>query len=60
MRLYRISTEDIEATVTHPAGRAADERGNARLIGETGDGPPILVVVAKDDPSFIITVFLRS
>ena len=34
--------------------------GNARLIGETADGRPILVVVAKDDPSFVITVFLRS
>jgi len=60
MRLYRISTEDVEATVTDPAGQAADERGNARLIGETGDGRPILVVVAKDEPNFVITVFLRS
>lgn len=60
MRLYRISSEDVEATVTSPAGRELDERGNARLSGETSDGRPILVVVARDDPDFVITAFLRS
>jgi Domain of unknown function (DUF4258) len=60
MRLYRISPEDVEATVTDPAGRELDERGNARLSGETSDGRPILVVVARDDPDFVITAFLRS
>jgi hypothetical protein len=60
MRLYRISSEDVEATVADPAEQAADERGNARLSGDTGDGRPILVVVAKDDPNFVITAFLRS
>jgi hypothetical protein len=60
MRLYRVTAEDVEATVTRPVGRDVDERGNARLAGETGDGRPILVVVAGDDPDFVITVFLRS
>ncbi|MGH2783185.1 MAG: DUF4258 domain-containing protein [Thermoleophilaceae bacterium] len=60
MRLYRISPEDVEATMTNPAGRHLDDRGNPRLTGETGDGRPILVVVAADDPDFVITVFLRS
>jgi hypothetical protein len=60
MRLYRISEEDVEATISHPANRATDERGNARLTGNARDGRPILVVVAKDDPDFVITVFLRS
>jgi hypothetical protein len=60
MRLYRVALEDVEATVSDPVSRDVDDRGNARLAGETGDGRPILVVVAGDDPDFVITVFLRS
>jgi len=60
MRLYSISPQDVQATVMKPARREVDDRGNARLTGETGDGRPILVVVARDDPDFVITVFLRS
>ncbi|MDQ3629988.1 MAG: DUF4258 domain-containing protein [Actinomycetota bacterium] len=59
MRLYRISPQDVEAAVSKPARRDLDERGNARLAGETDDARPILVVVARDDPDFVITVFLR-
>ncbi len=50
----------VEAAIAAPAAREVDERGNARLIAETGDGRRILVVVAGDDPSFVITVFPRS
>jgi hypothetical protein len=60
MRLYRIRPEDIEATIAAPAARDVDDRGNARLTGATQDGRPILVVVARDDPDFVITVFLRT
>jgi hypothetical protein len=60
MRLYRIGPEDVKATMAKPASRELDDRGNPRLIGKTGDGRPILVVVAADDPDFVITVFLRS
>jgi Domain of unknown function (DUF4258) len=60
MRLYRVSQEDVEATVSNPVRRDVDDRGNARLAGESGDGRPILVVVAGDDPDFVIAVFLRS
>ncbi len=60
MRLYRISVDDVELTVANPSGRELDERGNLRLAGETGDGRSILVVVAGDEPGFVITVFLRS
>jgi hypothetical protein len=60
MRLYGISREDVESAVADPIERDRDDRGNARLSGETGDGRPILVVVAQDDPDFVITVFLRS
>jgi hypothetical protein len=48
MRLYRISADDVEATVTSPSGQELDERGNARLAGETDDGRPILVVVCRE------------
>ena len=60
MRLYRIGADDIRATMLKPAARELDARGNARLAGETANGRPILVVVAGDDPGFVITVFLRS
>ena len=60
MRLYRISPQDVEAAVTNPARRDLDERGNARVAGKAGDARPILVVVARDDPDFVITVFLRN
>ncbi len=60
MRLYGIGQQDVEAAVTNLVRRDLDDRGNTRLVGETGDGRPILVVVARDDPEFVITVFLRS
>jgi hypothetical protein len=43
-----------------PVHRELDIRGNARLAGQMVDGRPILVVVAGDDPEFVITVFLRN
>jgi Domain of unknown function (DUF4258) len=60
MRLYRISETDVAATIDQPFDTAPDERGNLRLSGETGDRRPILVVVAADDPDFVITTFLQS
>ena len=60
MRLYGINQEDVESAIASPTSRDRDDRGNARLTGETRDGRPILVVVAQDDPDFVITVFLRS
>ncbi len=60
MRLYGIRVEDVEAVIAAPAHREVDERGNARLTADVGGGRRILVVVAGDDPSFVITVFPRS
>jgi hypothetical protein len=59
-RLYRITQQDMERTVAEPADRELDDRGNVRLAGQTAYGRPILVVVAGDDPEFVITDFLRS
>lgn len=60
MRLNRIAAEDVEPTISESATRELDDRGNTRLAGETEDGRPILVVVAGDDPGFVITVFLGT
>ena len=60
MRLYKIDPNDVQATINDPAARELDDQGNSRLSGETSDGRPILVVVAGDDPGFVITTFLRS
>jgi hypothetical protein len=60
MRLYGIDRGDVDATINDPVHRELDIRGNARLVGQTVDGRPILVVVAGDDPEFVITVFLRN
>lgn len=60
MRLYGISVEDVEAVIAAPASREVDERGNARLTAEVAGDRRILVVVAGDDPNFVITVFPRS
>jgi hypothetical protein len=60
MRLYDIDPQDVEGTMKEPRSRQLDDRGNARLGGETADGRPILVVVAGDDPEFVITTYLRD
>jgi hypothetical protein len=60
MRLYRLGIEDLATALERPLNKESDERGNTRIIGEARDGRRILVVVAGDDPDFVITVFLRS
>jgi murein tripeptide amidase MpaA len=60
MRLYDISETDVAVTIAEPGASEQDERGNLRLSGQTADGRPILVVVAADDPQFVITTFLQS
>jgi uncharacterized protein DUF4258 len=60
MRLYGLTVGDVEAAVRNPVRQGRDERGNARLVGETMDGRPILVLLAGDDPDFVITVFPRE
>jgi hypothetical protein len=60
MRLYCIALDDVESAAADPVARDVDDRGNTRLTGPAVDGRLILVVVARDDPDFVITVFLRS
>jgi hypothetical protein len=57
MRLYDISRFDIEAVISRPVLKDIDERGNPRLMGVGLNGRAIIVVIADDDPDFVITTF---
>jgi hypothetical protein len=57
MRLYKITTADVESVVAAPSSTGRDARGNLRLGGLDANGRAIIVVVADDDPDFVITTF---
>lgn len=57
MRLYGIRPDDIEAVVASPANTQFDQSGNWRLTGLANDRRAIIVVLASDEPSFVITTF---
>ena len=42
-----------------PESRTVDPDGNPILIGSCSDGQPLEIVVALDDPEFVITVIPR-
>jgi hypothetical protein len=58
MRLYKITPIDVSAVVADPAAAVGEDvRGNRRLTGPDANGRAIIVVVAGDDPDFVITTF---
>jgi hypothetical protein len=57
MRLYRITRADVEAVAAGPRSTDRDAKGNPRLTGPDANGRAIIVVVADDDPGFVITTF---
>jgi len=57
MRLYKITLADVSAVVAAPVATGQDARGNRRLPGPDANGRAIIVVVADDDPDFVITTF---
>lgn len=57
MRLYEISHADVESAVSRPVLTNIDEHGNPRLTGLGRSGHAIIVVIADDDPNFVITTF---
>lgn len=57
MRLYGILFTEVEMVATHPSREEKDERGNSRLTGFGKGNRAIIVVLAKDDPDFVITTF---
>ena len=57
MRLYEISSGDLGGVVGCPTTIAVEEKGNFRLTGLDRNGRAIIVVIAGDDPEFVITTF---
>jgi hypothetical protein len=57
MRLYEIQPSDIESAMASPTRKVVDGDGNSRLTGLDGGDRAIIVVIAGDDPAFVITTF---
>jgi hypothetical protein len=57
MRLYGISRDDVLMVASGPMWTGRDERGNPRLVGVDRNGRAIIVLIAGDDPEFVITTF---
>ncbi len=57
MRLYGILPGDVESVAMNPTTVSRDERGNPRFVGVDASGRAIIVVVAGDDPDFVITTY---
>jgi hypothetical protein len=57
MRLYGIRVGDIEAVVSSPMRTQFDRSGNRRVTGLGMDRRAIIVVLAGDEPDFVITTF---
>jgi uncharacterized protein DUF4258 len=57
MRLYGIQARDVEAVVANPIATQFDQSGNRRVTGMGMDRRAIIVVLARDEPGFVITTF---
>ena len=57
MRLYKITAADAAAVIASPSSTDRDAKGNPRLTGPDANGRAIIVVIADDDPGFVITTF---
>jgi len=57
MRLYKVKAADVESVIAAPSATGRDVKGNPRLSGLDANGRAIIVVVADDDPDFVITTF---
>ena len=58
MRLYAIGPADVGTAISCPIQTTIDDRGNQRLIGLDAMGRAIIVVIADDDPDYVITTYL--
>jgi hypothetical protein len=56
MRRLRATRQEVESAIENPFGKSFDEKGNALYRGCIA-GALVWIVVADDDPSFIITIF---
>lgn len=57
MRLYGILRDDVLMAVSGPVWTGKEGCGNRRLMGIDRNGRAIIVVIAGDDPEFVITTF---
>ena len=59
LRLYGGTGEEVETIVQIQSGKGLDHRGNPLYRGIV-DGRLTVVVVAADDPNYVITVFPKE
>jgi hypothetical protein len=59
MRGANIDPEAIESIAAAPESQGADQDGNCVLIGTLDAGHSVEIVIALDDPDFVITVIPR-
>jgi len=59
LRLYGGVTEEVETVVRTQSGKTFDHRGNPLYRGLV-EGRMTAVVVAVDDPDYVITVFPKE
>ena len=59
LRLYGGTAVKVESVVKSRLKKGLDRRGNPMYLGFVGRRP-VVVVVAGDDPNFVITVFPKE
>lgn len=60
MRWAGLCVDAVEYVVTHADDRESDEGGNPIVIGRVQGGRLVKVVIALDDPDFVITVITKE
>jgi hypothetical protein len=60
MRREKVWPLAVEAVVAAPEAERIDEKGNPIAVGRDSAGRTLEVVVALDDPDFVITVIVRE
>jgi hypothetical protein len=60
MRWGRLDRELVESLVAAPEARAEDLDGNPILFARDAEGRLVKIVVALDDPGFVITVITKE
>ena len=58
LRLYGGTAAEVESVVKSRLKKGLDRRGNPMYVGFVGRRPA--VVVADDDPNYVITVFRKE
>jgi hypothetical protein len=59
LRLYGGTRGEVETVTRNPLGKSFDRDGNPMYLGLIG-GTARFVVVASDDPDYVITVFPKE